>query len=578
MTLLKGKMNSLIKKQKSIFYITSVMAVVCSLLPFYFTQQNNSPELLERRGFEIVQKINASDPSIIPSIIKQQRFSYSNLNYLLVPEGINQLERLNKLEIDTSKTIFSLIDEKWMKVSPKELEKSTAKQFCFHIKLDKSLVLASFTKLNHSHWWILLYPETKWYWPLFPYFLLLLILLGLGIYHVKFIQPVSSEIHKLHISSLAGQHDLTQFRFFKHFVISFKEILGQIKTKNRELEWAITTARQLSRPGLNSYKYFSLFQEVCELYDYSFSWSLNNPGKEYKQLSLLQPYQLKVFESENPISDIYYKITNSQDTSPIISESMFHWLISKSMLEEKSSLKNQLKVELQLGRKIQNSMLPQTNLISLNNMELQWNILSPTRPTGDLANMKTEDDWLHFYLADISRKDVSGALISASIHAFFLSCANEKPNVLVQKLNNHIQSLNLNDAFISILFARINTKTQVAEFSCAGFAGLMLIQGTDVSILKNTCIPLGIKPDTSPQLESFNLKDDFLICAFNMSLLQAINKTSPEKSKNELANLLASDYQNDTQKIIQHLNQKFNLEEYSINDELVTAFIKRSSN
>ena len=122
---------------------------------------------------------------------------------------------------------------------------------------------------------------------------------------------------------------------------------------------------------------------------------------------------------------------------------------------------------------------------------------------GDFFNIiKTDDDELHFFIADAAGKGVAAALLITNIQANLNALINTQATYrqIVKQLHDVIGKLTGYEAFVTLFLGKIDLKTNTLTYLNAGHNPPLLMHGGAWQDLREGCIPLGIMP-----IDNFNI-------------------------------------------------------------------------
>ena len=167
-----------------------------------------------------------------------------------------------------------------------------------------------------------------------------------------------------------------------------------------------------------------------------------------------------------------------------------------------------LKQEMELGRQIQMSLLPQK--MPHVKMLRVGGAMEPAKEIGgdyyDFIVIRGEQDKkdddtgaekLGIVIADVSGKGVDAGMVMGMTKAFIQSLAEQElsPRDLVLKLNKHLFGQLNHQKFVSLIYAEYLAKKEMLTWSGAGHEHLILCKKNGVELIKAGGIVLGVFDD-----------------------------------------------------------------------------------
>lgn len=225
----------------------------------------------------------------------------------------------------------------------------------------------------------------------------------------------------------------------------------------------------------------------------------------------------------------------------------------RTMQLEKTNkeLKNtlfQLEEDEKAGRAIQFQLLPD-RLLSYENYFFYWSIIPSMMLSGDfLGQFRINNDYIGFYLADVSGHGVSSAFITVMLYNFFdryqkLYTLNEDitlldPATTLKKLNEELL-LEKIDKYLTIFFGIINTKNNTLTFSNAGqFPFPLLITEKDSKFLRMNSYPIGLFDFSSFNNSTIDLPEKFSLLIISDGILEMIEKETIKEQEKALVEIV----------------------------------------
>ena len=204
-------------------------------------------------------------------------------------------------------------------------------------------------------------------------------------------------------------------------------------------------------------------------------------------------------------------------------------------LEEVTAQKNKIRTELNIAKKIQNSMLPSVfpPFPDIKEIDLFASAKSAKAVGGDFYDFFIIDnDMLAFVIADVSDKGIPAALFMVTTKTLIKSQAQRglSPKDILETVNNNLCEDNNANMFVTAIVGILNIKTGEITISNAGH-NLPLIYRADKSFdwlnLKSNFVLAGIK-NVHYSNETLTLYPGDKIFLYTDGITEALN------SKNEL--------------------------------------------
>jgi len=220
--------------------------------------------------------------------------------------------------------------------------------------------------------------------------------------------------------------------------------------------------------------------------------------------------------------------------------------------------KQRLEKDLEIGRNIQKSLLPD-KIPELKNFEIAaYN--EPARRVGgdyyDLVMLDKEN--LLFAIADVSGKGVQAALLMANLQAFLKSiCKQNLPLDSASNLINDLVSDNTTmGSFITFFWGIINDESKEMIYVNAGHNPPLLVRKGKLTKLKLGGMILGVMQTIEPyRSESIKLMSGDTLVLFTDGITEAMNINGEEYSDEKLEELIISIADNNADEILEQLTE-----------------------
>ena len=185
----------------------------------------------------------------------------------------------------------------------------------------------------------------------------------------------------------------------------------------------------------------------------------------------------------------------------------YHSLQNLWKLNEVRAKEQHIEDELAIARDIQQSLLPSKSLNGLTNrLDISGLQIPAKFVGGDLYDYYVRDRKLLFCIGDVSGKGVPAALLMAIAHSLFrtLSARDDRPDNIVQALNNTISDNNPDIMFITMFLGVMDLSTGKISYCNAGHNPPILIKGGRADFL-NTEPSLLLGVDTSAKYTTYEM-------------------------------------------------------------------------
>ena len=215
--------------------------------------------------------------------------------------------------------------------------------------------------------------------------------------------------------------------------------------------------------------------------------------------------------------------------------------------------KQRLEKDLEIGRNIQKSLLPD-KIPVVSNIEIAAYNEPARRVGGDYYDLVMLDDKnLLFAIADVSGKGVQAALLMANLQAFLKSiCKQNLPLDEASNLINDLVSDNTTmGSFITFFWGIINNETKELAYVNAGHNPPLLIRDGEITKLKLGGMILGVMQTIEPyKSETLQLKSGDTLVLFTDGITEAMNVDDEEYSDEKLEQLSLEAAQNNAEDML----------------------------
>lgn len=205
----------------------------------------------------------------------------------------------------------------------------------------------------------------------------------------------------------------------------------------------------------------------------------------------------------------------------------YHSVQSLWQLNEVRVKEQQIENELSIARNIQKALLPNkpvtqsTKSVDISGMQ------SPAKYVGgDLYDYYVRDNKLFFCIGDVSGKGVPAALLMAISHSLFrtLSAHSDRPERIVQAMNNSISDNNPDIMFITMFLGVLDLETGTLTYCNAGHNPPILIQSGQASLMEPADnLLLGVEHDAIYSFQTLQLNNEDTLFLYTDGLTEAEN-------------------------------------------------------
>lgn len=189
--------------------------------------------------------------------------------------------------------------------------------------------------------------------------------------------------------------------------------------------------------------------------------------------------------------------------------------------------KERMESELQIGRNIQMSMIPNTfpPFPERHDIDLAACLIPAKEVGGDLYDFYIRDDKLFFCIGDVSGKGVPASLVMAVTRSLFrtVSVHEKSPQRIVMSMNEAMSDMNESNMFVTLFCGILDLQTGHLRYCNAGHNPPLVLSDEihALEVLPN--LPLGIMAGMSFQEQESDLKFDDTLFLFTDGLNEAEN-------------------------------------------------------
>ena len=190
--------------------------------------------------------------------------------------------------------------------------------------------------------------------------------------------------------------------------------------------------------------------------------------------------------------------------------------------------KERMESELQIGRNIQMSMIPNTfpPFPERADIDVSACLIPAKEVGGDLYDFYIRDEKLCFCIGDVSGKGVPASLVMAVTRSLFrtVSAHEKSPQRIVTSMNESMSDMNESNMFVTFFCGILDLETGHLRFCNAGHNPPLLLTGHVKTLDVEPNLPLGIMKNASFREQETDLKYDDTLFLYTDGLNEAENK------------------------------------------------------
>lgn len=211
--------------------------------------------------------------------------------------------------------------------------------------------------------------------------------------------------------------------------------------------------------------------------------------------------------------------------------------------QKRSVLQLRLEQDLEIAAQIQQSLLPEKPP-AITGFDIAGTAFAAHYISGDLYDFIIKDDEnLYILMADISGKGIPAALLAASARITVREkiLQTDSPADILDLVNHTLSSdLAKTEMFITMMLARINTKTGLCTYSNAGHTRTMHYRSETrtITLLGPTSLPVGVFPEIGAKEQQIQLAEDDILFLYSDGLTEASNAAGELLGEEALAETL----------------------------------------
>lgn len=276
--------------------------------------------------------------------------------------------------------------------------------------------------------------------------------------------------------------------------------------------------------------------------------------------------------------DLYYQWTTIATIKNASEEPINYCAIFSDVTEAKDA-ERKLASDLELARQLQKSVLSKP--IKNNRIDIDGVYLPSAQLAGDMyAWYRISENKYAVLLFDIMGHGVASSLVSMSIRSLLRGIITrfEKPEKVMQELNDHMQSLYLENEmavsyFFTAIYLVIDLNDSTIEYASAGHPPCFLIHDDrTVDYLDKGCAPIGMLANLSVETGKIPITGRSQIFLYTDGISDSFGLNSYENI-DKLKNLVISLDNQDSSSLLQAVLQKVNVPNRRFKDDVTLVAI-----
>lgn len=235
-----------------------------------------------------------------------------------------------------------------------------------------------------------------------------------------------------------------------------------------------------------------------------------------------------------------------------------------SRLQQEKISKQKIEEELQIARKIQMGLLPQT-INSIEGIEVSGFYNPATVIGGDFYDViKLNENKMLVVVADVSGKGIPAALYMSKVQAMiqFAATIFPSPKEILIEVNKLIHQKIDKKSFITTVIALFDVEKMTVRICRAGHNPVIYSTNGKFQLLKNKGMGLGLESDKffESHLEEteINISEDNLFIFYSDGLTEAMNKERLEFGTDKVLDIVKENRQNSCYSIQKELIDSVN--------------------
>lgn len=230
--------------------------------------------------------------------------------------------------------------------------------------------------------------------------------------------------------------------------------------------------------------------------------------------------------------------------------------LENARLYEAEAEKVKMERDLELARKIQQSLLP-AKIQSLGNLNVAGDMIPAMQVGGDYFDViRVSDSKMFIVIGDVSGKGLSAALYMTKIQTLLqIACrATTTPAEILINLNNQLSKVLDRSSFVTMTVALFDTEKQTVRFARAGHTPLLIIDAEGEKFLAPQGIGIGLDRGGMRFAEllveeELPLKQNQILVFFSDGISEALDERGELYESDRLTNIIRDSLQEPVEQV-----------------------------
>lgn len=259
-------------------------------------------------------------------------------------------------------------------------------------------------------------------------------------------------------------------------------------------------------------------------------------------------------------------------------------LLNQRQLNEAKIKEQHIEDELNIARKIQQSLLPSASASNIaKNFEVKGLQIPAKYVGGDLYDYYVRDNKLFFCIGDISGKGVPAALLMAISHSLFrtISAHNDQPEQIMEALNTAISDNNPDIMFLTMFLGILDLSTGMVSYCNAGHNPPIIVKNGHAEYLATEpSLLMGVDIDAKYVSYTLTLDPGDTLFLYTDGLTEAENEQKELFGEGRTLNAIAEFHAMTAEEQVQHIQQRVQLfvNQAEQSDDLTLLAIRHAAN
>jgi sigma-B regulation protein RsbU (phosphoserine phosphatase) len=301
--------------------------------------------------------------------------------------------------------------------------------------------------------------------------------------------------------------------------------------------------------------------------------ALASPRKDVQIENLIREVDAALERMEEGTYGLCEECSDPIETDRLIADPLTRLCLDHLTAAQQEALEE----DLELASRIQGGLLPQGD-IQAAGWEASYHYEPARIVSGDYCDLLHLEDGLHFVLGDVSGKGVSAAMLMAHLHATFraLVSLGLPLEQVMERASRMFCESTLPTHFATLVCGKARSSGEV-ELSIAGHNPVLSIQGSEVTKIEATGLPLGMFCDEHFSICKTRLNPGDSIILYTDGFSEAVDASGQEYGIERLANSLRANSSLTSQELIDAClaDQRSFRSDPSTADDLTIMVIRR---